>query len=58
MTLAVRRGPGWRLSQGPRPGEPRMSSVLGSFPETQDQWDVHAEADVVTDRDPDAVRAI
>ena len=39
-------------------GQPRMSSVLVSFPETQDRWDVDAETDVVTDRDPDAVRAI
>ena len=39
-------------------GQPRMSSVSVSFPETQDRWDVDAETDVVTDRDPDAVRAI
>ena len=44
--------------RAPGLGKPRMSSVLVSFPETQDQWDGDAEADVVTDRDPDAVRAI
>ena len=44
--------------RAPGLGKPRMSSVLVSFPETQDQWDGDAEADVVTDRDPDAVRAM
>lgn len=43
--------------RAPGLGQPRMSSVSVSFPETQDRWDVDAEADGVTDRDPDAARA-